>query len=222
MTQHAILRSTTVNPSEKPTMKLLGSYRSPYVRRVAASLNLMDIAYEHDAVPVFDDPDAVKTHNPLVRVPTLVLDDGEALVESYAILDALDDMAGDNRLTPASGADRRNVMKLTAVGTGTMDKTVWAVYEGRFHPKEKYHKPWVEHNEAQAIGGLGFLDECAKAAGDNWLAGDSISQADVTAAVAFAFAKMARPKLDVDAKFTALSALSARCEAMDAFSSVTP
>ena len=205
-------------------MKLLGSYRSPYVRRVAASLNLMGMAYEHDAVPVFDEPDAVRAHNPLVRVPTLVMDDGDALVESYAILDALNEIADDDkRLIPMSGPERRHVMKLTAVATGTMDKTVWAVYEGRFHPKEKVHRPWIEHNEEQALGGLGFLDDCAKQAGDGWLAGgDRISEADVSAVVAFAFAALARPKLDVGAKFPALAGLAARCEAMEAFSSVTP
>lgn len=204
-------------------MKLIGSYRSPYVRRVAASMNLMGIAYEHDPIPVFDDQDAVRKYNPLVRVPTLVLDDGESLVESYAILDALNETADDDKkLIPMSGPDRRQVMKLTAVATGTMDKTVWAVYEGRFHPKEKVHRPWIEHNEDQALGGLGFLNDCAKAAGDGWLAGDRISEADVSAAVAFAFAAMARPKLEVGGKFPTLAALSERCEAMEAFSTVKP
>ena len=150
--------------------------------------------------------------------------DGDALVESYAILDALNEIADeDKRLIPLSGADRRHVMKLTAVATGTMDKTVWAVYEGRFHPKEKVHRPWIEHNEEQALGGLGFLDDCAKQAGDGWLAGgDRISEADVSAAVAFAFAGLARPKLEVGEKFPALAKFADRCEAMDEFSSVTP
>jgi len=205
-------------------MKLLGSYRSPYVRRVAASLNVMGMAYEHDPVPVFDAPDAVRAHNPLVRVPTLVLDD-EALVESYAILDALDDMAGpDKRLIPASGSpDRRRVMKLVAVATGAMDKTVWALYEGRFHPKEKFHKPWVEHNEAQALGGLDFLDAAAKRAGDGWLAGgDRMSQADISAAIVFSFANAGRPKLGIAERCPNLAAFSARCEALDAFVRVCP
>ena len=100
---------------------------------------------------------------------------------------------------------------------------MWAVYEGRFHPKEKVHRPWIEHNEEQALGGLGFLNECAAKAGAGWLAGGNrISQADVSAAVAFAFAKMARPKLEVDAKFPALATFSEKCEVMDEFSSVTP
>ncbi len=205
-------------------MKLIGAYRSPYVRRVAVSMNLMDMAFEHDPIPVFDDQDAVRKFNPLVRVPTVVLDDGESLVESYAILDTLDEIAGpDKRMMPAAGAERRKVMKLTAVATGTMDKAIWAVYEGRFHPKEKVHRPWIEHNEEQACGGLGFLNDCAKAAGDGWLAGtDRISQADVSGAIAYAFTNIARPKLGLAEKCPDLAAFVARCEAMEAFSSVAP
>lgn len=205
-------------------MKLIGAYRSPYVRRVAVSLNLMGMEYEHDPIPVFDEQDAVRKYNPLVRIPTLVLDDGESLLESYAILDTLDDMAGpEKRLLPASGPERRALLKLTAIATGTMDKAIWAVYEGRFHPKEKIHRPWIEHNEEQACGGLGFLNDCAKEAGDGWLGGsDRIGQADVSGAIAYAFTNMARPKLELAERCPALAAFSARCEAMEEFSSVAP
>ncbi len=205
-------------------MKLIGGFGSPFVRRVAVSLNFLGFDWEQEAISAFDNPDPVKKHNPLVRVPTLVLDDGEALIESYAILDALDDMVGDaKRLIPAGGSERRAIMQLTAVGTGTMDKAVWAYYEGRFHPAEKVHEPWVEHNEGQVLGGLGYLDTCAEKAGDGWLAGsDRISQADITAAVAIGFANRVRPNLGVLEKFGNLAAFAARCEAMGEFSSVTP
>ncbi len=205
-------------------MKLIGGYGSPFVRRVAVSLNFLGVNWQQEAVSVFDSPDPVKKHNPLVRVPTLVLDDGEALVESYAILDALDDMAGDaKRLIPAGGAERRAVMQTTAVSTGTMDKAVWAYYEGRFHPAEKVHEPWVEHNDGQVMGGLGHLDACAAKAGDNWLAGTGrISQADISATVAITFTNRVRPHLNVMEKFGNLAAFAARCEAMEEFSSVTP
>lgn len=198
-------------------MKLLGGYLSPYVRRTAVSLNLTGLAWNLEAVSVWDDPAAIKQHNPLVRVPTLVLDDGEALVESYAILDAMDELAGDKRLTPASGAERRKVMKATAVGSGAIDKTIWAVYELRFHDKEHVSRKWVEHNETQALGGFEWLETAAKAAGDGWLCGPKMTQADVTAAVGFSFANKVRPKLDLPNKFPALAAHNARCEALDAF-----
>jgi glutathione S-transferase len=198
-------------------MKLLGGFLSPYVRRTAVSLNALGLPYESVKVPVWDEPEAVKAHNPLVRIPTVVMDDGEALVESYAILDALDEMASDKRLIPASGPERRKVMKVTAVGVGAIDKTIWAVYEQRFHAKEKVERSWVEHNEAQAVGGFEWLDNLAKQAGDGWLCGPKLTQADITAAVGFTFAKKTRPKLGLAEKFPALEAHNARCEALDAF-----
>ena len=63
-------------------MKLFGSYRSPFVRRVAITMNVFGMPFEHMDVPVFDKPDEINVHNPLTRVPTLVLDDGEVLIES--------------------------------------------------------------------------------------------------------------------------------------------
>ena len=73
-------------------MKLIGNYLSPYTRRVAISLHELEMPFELDHVMVFDEPQKVKPHNPVTRVPTLVLDDGAVLVESYAILDELDQM----------------------------------------------------------------------------------------------------------------------------------
>jgi len=198
-------------------MQLIGGFLSPYVRRTAVSLNAMGLTWESLPVSVWDDPNAVKQHNPLVRVPTLITDDGEALVESYAILDALDEIAGDKRLTPASGMARRKVMKTTAVAAGSIDKTIWAVYELRFHDKEHVSRSWVEHNETQALGGFEWLNNEAAAAGDGWLCGATMTQADITAAVGFSFANKVRPKLGLPEKFPALAAHNARCEALDAF-----
>jgi glutathione S-transferase len=201
-------------------MKLFGSYRSPFVRRVAITMNEFGMPFEHMDVPVFDNPDAVNVHNPLTRVPTLVLDDGEVLIESYAMLDALDDMVGSEKaLIPESGAERRHVMRVTAAAVGTMDKTQWAAYEARFHPKEKVHQPWIDHNDNQVKGGLEFLNGLAAEAGESgWLAdGDSMTQADISGVVAYGFAGLARPKMGVTEAYPALAAFAARMEATAPF-----
>ncbi|MBV7326834.1 glutathione S-transferase family protein [Chloroflexi bacterium TSY] len=149
-------------------MKLIGNYLSPYVRRVAVSLNAMAMPFELEQLYVFKSPEEVRKYNPIVRIPTLILDDGEVLVESYAILDAIDEIAGfDYRLTPPSGSERRHVMKVTALGVGSMEKAQWAFYEGRFRPQEKIHEPWIEHNEGQVLSGLAYLDDLAKKVGDS-------------------------------------------------------
>jgi glutathione S-transferase len=201
-------------------MKLFGSYRSPFVRRVAITMNVFGMPFEHMDVPVFDNPDAVNVHNPLTRVPTLVLDDGEVLIESYAMLDALDDMIGPEKaLFPAGGAERRHVMRIAAAAVGTMDKTQWAAYESRFHPKEKVHQPWIDHNDNQVKGGLEFLNGLSVKVGDGeWIAGgDSITQADISSVVAYAFAGLARPKMGVAEAYPALAAFAARMEATAPF-----
>lgn len=201
-------------------MKLFGSYRSPFVRRVAITLNVQGMAFEHADTPVFDEPEEINKHNPLTRVPTLVLDDGEVLIESYAMLDAIDDMVGPEKaLFPAGGAERRHVMRVTAAAVGTMDKAQWAAYETRFHPKEKVHRPWIEHNDNSVKGGLGFLNDLAAEAGDSgWLAGtDAMTQADISGTVAFGFANLARPRLGVPEAYPALAAFAARMEATAPF-----
>lgn len=205
-------------------MKLIGGYRSPYVRRVAVSLNLVGMPYEHVPASPFDDSDAVRRVNPLVRVPTLVLNDGEMLVESYAILDALNELADeDKKLIPMAGPTRRRVMKLAAIALGATDKLIWSVYERRFRPTDKIHQPWVDHNVGQLLGGLACLNARAKAVGDGWLcAGDRISLADVGAAIVFQQTEMARPELDAASKYPELARFALRCSALGAFSSVAP
>src|SRR4051794_18623024 len=85
-------------------MILVGQYDSPYVRRVAISLRVLDFAYEHDTRSVFGDFDSMRQTNPLGRIPSLVLASGETLIDSAAILDWLDEQVGPERaLVPRSG-----------------------------------------------------------------------------------------------------------------------
>jgi glutathione S-transferase len=205
---------------EAAPMKLIGILRSPYVRRTAVSLHAMGIPFELDPVPVFDKPELVTKYNPLTRVPALVLDDGEALIDSSVILDALDEMAGPSkRLTPENGAARRQVLKLVAVALGAVDKAVWSAYEYRFRPEEKVHTPWVRHNDAQVVAGFTHLDAIAAKLGDSsWMADtEKMTQADITAAVGFTFAKLVRPNLGLPEKAPNMAKFTARCEALPPF-----
>src|SRR5215475_3705274 len=89
-------------------MILVGQYDSPYVRRVAVSLRALGFDYEHDTRSVFGDFESMRQTNPLVRIPSLVFDDGEVLIDSGAILDWLDETVGPARaLIPRAGPERR-------------------------------------------------------------------------------------------------------------------
>src|SRR5215470_5558670 len=104
-------------------MILVGQYDSPYVRRVAVSLRRLGFAYQHDTRSVFADFDAMRQVNPLGRIPSLILDGGETLIDSAAILDFLDETVGRERaLLPAASAERRRGLRLIALSTGAIDK----------------------------------------------------------------------------------------------------
>lgn len=203
-------------------MILIGQFDSPYVRRVAISLKLLGFAFEHRPWSVGKDFDAIRRYNPLGRVPTLVLEDGESLIESSAILDHIDSLAGPARaLIPPSGPDRRTTLRLLAMMTGATEKGALQVYERIFRPAEKRHEPWLERLGTQMHGALGELEKASAASGHSeWLVGRRMTQADITLACVFRFLSEA---LSLDAqgeRYPHLHALAARCEALPEFGEI--
>jgi glutathione S-transferase len=197
-------------------MILIGQYDSPFVRRVAIALRLYDLPFEHRPWSTFGDADKIAPYNPLRRVPTLVLDDGEALIESTAILDYLDELFGPEKaMIAARGPQRRHALKICALATGLGDKAVSLVYE-RVLRKDAL-KLWVERCEAQIGGVLEVLEtERAAVATPFWF-GDRIGHADIAVACVLRFTGEAHPHLFDSARYPALAAHAARCEAMSAF-----
>src|SRR5579864_277321 len=104
-------------------MILIGMFDSPFVRRVAVSMNLLQIPFDHRNWSVGKDFELIRQFNPLGRVPTLVLPDGEALIESSAILDFLDESAGSERaLLPRSGKERSDALRIVSIAVGAAEK----------------------------------------------------------------------------------------------------
>ncbi|MFC7543301.1 glutathione S-transferase N-terminal domain-containing protein [Siccirubricoccus deserti] len=98
--------------SREARMILIGQYDSPFVRRIAIAMRLYDLPYKHLPWSTFGDADRLAAHNPLRRVPTLILDDGDALIDSVAILDHLDEVVGPERaLMPVAGPARRAMLR---------------------------------------------------------------------------------------------------------------
>jgi glutathione S-transferase len=201
-------------------MILVGQYDSPYVRRVAVTLHHYGIAFVRNPISVFSDADRMAAINPLVRIPSLVLDDGEVLIDSGAILDHLDEVAGPARaLTPRAGAERRQVLQLIAAATGAIDKAGAQVYERHFHAPAAVNDSWLERCREQMRGGLGHIE--ASFAGD-WLALGRMTQADVTAAALIGYLKLRVPEVDVARDYPRLQRLSEVCEALPSFVAARP
>jgi glutathione S-transferase len=197
-------------------MELIGRNLSPFVRRTAIVLNLLDLKYEQRGLSTADDTAEIAKINPVIRVPSMVLDDGETLVDSSAIIDHLLEV-GDpgHTLLPASGAERRAVLRLAAIGHGAMEKAVSSSYERNRRPKEKVFDGWVKQVEGQVVSGLAALNEAA--ANGEFLCGGHLTLADVNAVVAHDFSAIAAPYLLQDNPYPALAALAQRCNELPAF-----
>jgi glutathione S-transferase len=197
-------------------MILIGQYDSPFVRRVAIALRLYGLPFEHRPWSTFGEGEKIAPFNPLRRVPTLVLDSGEALIESTAILDYLDELVGPERAMIAeNGPARRQALRVCALASGLGDKAVSLLYE-RILRKDQ-SKIWVERCEAQIGGVLAVLEKERAAIATPYWFGGKIGHADVAVGCVLRFAREAHPALFDGARYPALEAHAARCEALPAF-----
>jgi glutathione S-transferase len=165
-------------------MLLIGVNRSPYTRRVAITLEAYGMPFEQRDLSGFGNRAVVRAANPLGRIPALVLDGGETLVDSAAIVDHLDEMHGrDGALVPPAGAGRRAVQKVAALMMGACDKGLHAAYERNHRPPEKVHQPWIDDCMAQMKTALLAVEATVDPAQPYLLLG-RLTHADVTAFVA--------------------------------------
>lgn len=205
-------------------MLLVGQLDSPFVRRVAVSMNLLRIPFERSTLSVFKNADDTRAFNPLVRAPNLVLDSGEVLIDSSAIIDYLDEQVGPERaLIPPAGTERRLCLRLISFALGAAEKAAQIVYERGQRPADKVFANWIERCHSQINGALATLE---KEHLSPWLLGPTLTQADVTVGCMLGYLGLARPLLEVDfpdsARFPTLTRLSEACEALPAFRDAYP
>src|SRR5271165_2029259 len=136
-------------------MQLIGMLDSPYVRRVAIALIVAKVPFTHRPISLFRHIDEFSKINPLLKAPTLLTDDGSALMDSNVILDYL---AGCHprvaALTPSRTPERIRALRATGLALTVMEKAVQRHYERALRPAEKRHEPWVDRVMAQLTAGL--------------------------------------------------------------------
>jgi glutathione S-transferase len=200
-------------------MILIGQYDSPFVRRVAIALGLYAVRYEHRPWSTFGDAARIAEFNPLRRVPTLVLDDGDVLIESAAILDWLDEQADPAQaLIPRHGLARRRALKLCALATGLGDKAVNLVYERMLH--DQASTVWQTRCETQIVSVLDMLEVDRASRKTGFWFGEAIGHADIAIACVLRFLSEAHPGLFGAGKWPALATHAATCEQLAAFRAV--
>ncbi|MBC3235499.1 glutathione S-transferase family protein [Pseudomonas lurida] len=165
-------------------MKLIGMLDSPYVRRVAISLDVYGVDFVHEPLSVFRAFSEFAQINPVVKAPTLVLDDGTVLMDSSLILDYLEALAPDNKkLLAQQPAARAQELQVLGLALAACEKSVQIVYEHNLRPAEKLHAPWLDRISGQLLAAYSLLDQQLADSG-------ALTQASITAAVAWSFSQL--------------------------------
>ncbi|MEO6278847.1 glutathione S-transferase family protein [Roseateles sp.] len=199
-------------------MKLIGILDSPFVRRVAISMRLLGLPFEHAAVSVFRGFGEFQQINPVVKAPTLIADDGSVLMDSTLMLIYAEALAGRS-LMPAEPAALLRELRLVGLALAGCEKTAQIVYERGLRPAEKLHQPWIDRVTGQLHAAYGELDaELAAQPLDTREAG--LQQAAITAGVAWTFTQFMLPDAAPAARFPHLAAHAAAMEALPVFRAI--
>lgn len=198
-------------------MQLIGMLDSPYVRRVAVSLQLLGLRFEHQPVSVFSTFAQFQRINPVVKAPSLVCDDGVVLMDSTLILQYAEAMAAPRAsLMPRGMAELKRSLRITGLALAACEKSVQIVYEHELRPSEKLHQPWVSRVTGQLLAAYGALE--AELTHQPLVASRAgIDQAGVSTAIAWHFTQQMLPQVVVAANYPALQAFSRQAEALPEF-----
>ncbi|MBN3862015.1 glutathione S-transferase [Pseudomonas frederiksbergensis] len=197
-------------------MKLIGMLDSPYVRRVAISAKYLGIALEHESVSVFRNFEQFQQINPVVKAPTLVLDDGEVLMDSTLIIDYLETLAAPGKSLISNDPDQRlRSLRLIGLALAACEKSVQLYYERNLRPAEIQYGPWVERVEGQLAAAYSALErELEK---QPLKTDGSIAQDGISLAVAWSFTNLVVPDQVDAAQFPRVSAFTAYAEGLEVF-----
>lgn len=198
-------------------MKLIGMLDSPYVRRVAVSLQLLGIRFEHQSLSVFRTYDQFRQINPVVKAPTLVDDDGNVLMDSTLILQYAEAIARPSaRRTPTMPTELMRSQSLLGFALAACDKAVQIVYEHHLRPAEKLHQPWLERITQQLLSALDVL-EAEQVKQPLPVTSADIPPAGVMMAITWHFIQQMLPEVAPASRYPALAAYSQQAEQLPEF-----
>lgn len=139
-------------------MKLIGSLTSPYVRKVRIVLAEKKLDYEL----VLDDPwgpaTQLPTHNPLGKVPCLIMDESGSLFDSRVIVEYLDNLSPVSRLIPPPGRERIEVKRWEAVADGIMDAAATAFFETHRRAEHQRDPAIVQRQLGKIRAALSYME----------------------------------------------------------------
>jgi glutathione S-transferase len=139
-------------------MKLTYSPASPFARKVriaAIELDLIDrIEFAPTTVVPGQPNDEYSQITPLKKLPVLILDNGDVILDSYVIVEYLDELAGGGKLIPAAGASRWKVKSDHSLLQGMLDSMLLCRYERMVRPQELRWQAWSDDHWNRAWKGM--------------------------------------------------------------------
>ena len=186
-------------------MKLIGSFTSPYVRKVRIVFleKKLDLDLELDHVWASDTK--IANSNPLGKVPCLISDDGEAIYDSRVIAEYADSLSPVSKLIPTDNRERASVKTWEALADGVMDAGILARLERTWRPANEQSSAWVDRQ----IGKINkALEQMSEKLGENaWCHGNQMTLADVAVGCAVGYLVFRFPEIQWQAQFPNLDRL---------------
>lgn len=203
-------------------MRLIGMLDSPYVRRVAISLEFLGIPFEQDAISVFSTYEAFQRVNPVVKAPTLVCDDGEVLMDSSLILQFVEATrtGGDSLWSLGDATRMQHEMRAVSLALAACEKSAQIVYERKLRPSSAQYEPWVQRVQGQLLEAYAGLEREVQTRQPVFA--EPRRQASITAAVVWQFTQSMLAPIVVAENYPGLVALSARMERTPEFLKYSP
>ena len=201
-------------------MKLLASLASPYTRKVRIVLAEKKIDCDMELVDVAPVDNPVNRHNPLGKIPTLLLDDGTALYDSRVIVEFLDGKSPISRLIPDDLRDRVAVRRLEALADGVLDAGLLVRYESLRAENER-SQAWTDKQLARMKRGMAQM--ASEVAERPWCHGERYSLADIALGCCLGWLDFRKPGgVDWLAEYPGLARHYEKLKARPAFADTAP
>ena len=141
-------------------MKLLISATSPYARKARIVACIKGLEDQIELIePDHNDYVALRAHNPLGKIPILLLKDQITLYDSHVICEYLDAQVANPSLFPGEGRRRWQMLTQASMADGILDAALLIVYEGRYRPDGTQVQSWLDMQQAKIDTAISLMEE---------------------------------------------------------------
>jgi glutathione S-transferase len=200
-------------------MKLLASPTSPYARKVRIALAEKKIDCELVEASPWVEDSIVPAHNPLGKVPVLILDDGTALYDSRVIVEYLDTVSPVSRLIPEPSRQRIAVKRWEALADGICDAAVAIVREAA-RPARQQSSEAIDRQREKIERGI--IDMASELADKAWCNGEAHSLADIATGCTLGYLDLRHPTIEWRSAHPNLVALFDKLSKRPSYSDTAP